>query len=282
MNDHLPVFIGNFRSGTTLVANLLGFHDAIAPWFETKGFCEALRWLRVLERPETYDFESRLVQPGGGAVFSAEAVAKRMRDDFKQTDARVRGELESGKAPHEYYPLGSDRVAYELSEAETAVDDWFEQVRQDATPETIREATGRLIRHLVDLHAAKSGRPVWVNKTPEIPRFGLELRSCLGPCRMVMMMRSTSDVVRSAVSLGWADARQIADWCQGMVDESRAVSRVDPGNYLELHYEGLLEDPVDGLNALLRFIGVHEEGELLVRRYEQNLPSGARFLINQQ
>jgi hypothetical protein len=56
MNHPLPIFIGNFRSGTTLLANLLGFHDELALWFETKAFCEALRWIRVMERPETVPF----------------------------------------------------------------------------------------------------------------------------------------------------------------------------------------------------------------------------------
>lgn len=278
MNMPPPVFIGNFRSGTTLVANLLGFHPDLAPWFETKGFCEALRWIRVLERPESLPFESRLTQPRGLPGFTSDAVAARMLGDFSQTFARLRGDIASGKGEHEFYPLGHDRVAYDLSDAEAAVDRWLAQVKNDPALPVIRGATGELVHHLGDLHAQRSDRAFWVNKTPEIPRFGHELRSCLGPCRVVMMMRKTDAVVRSAVNLGWAEADEIAGWCQGMVDESREAAREDPANYLELHYEALLQEPVATLNTVLEFIGVSPMGEILLERYEASLPAGGRSL----
>ncbi len=278
MPTPLPVFIGNFRSGTTLVANLLGFHEALAPWYETKGVCEALRWIRVLERPETQAFESRLTQPREWPDFTPEAVAARMLGDFRQTFARLRGELVSGKGAHEFYPLGHDRVAYDLTDAEAAVAGWLAQVGENPVLPVIRQATGALLHHLGELHAQRSRRAVWVNKTPEIPRFGHELRGCLGPCRIVMMMRKTDAVVRSAVNLGWAEAHEIAGWHQGMVDESRAAAREDPENYLELHYEALLQEPVATLNALLEFIGVSPVGEILLARYEASLPPGGRSL----
>lgn len=273
-----PVFIGNFRSGTTLVANLLGFHDSLAPWYETKGFCEALRWIRVLERPETLPFESRLTQPRDLPEFTPEAVAERMLEDFRETFARLRGDIPSGKGVHEFYPLGHDRVAYGLTDAEAAVDRWLGRVERDPSLPVIRSSTGELVRHLGVLHAAKSARPVWVNKTPEIPRFGHELRGCLGPCRVVMMMRESQAVVRSAVSLGWAEAEEIAGWCQGMVNEARTAGREDPDNYLELHYEALLREPVATMNTLLEFIGVSPMGEVLLERYEASLPPGGRSL----
>ncbi len=275
----MPVFIGNFRSGTTLVANLLGFHSELALWFETKGFCEALRWLRVLESPETLEFESRRVQPVDLPGFTAEAVTARMRVDFRQTNARISGQIGSGKGGHEFYPLGHDRVAYLPSEAENELDRWYEDVRSDPVPPVIRAATGKLISNLGAMHAARTGRPVWVNKTPEIPRFASELRSCIGPCRIVMMMRESSEVVRSAVSMGWAEEHEIADWWQGMVNESREAAREDPANYREIHYEALLCDPIPVLNELLDFIGVRANGELLVQEFEKRLPPGGRSLM---
>lgn len=278
MSQRLPVFIGNFRSGTTLVANLLGFHDDVAPWFETKAFCEPLRWLRVLEQPGALGFEGALIQSREWPGFTPESVAYRMLDDFRQTDARLRGEIYSGKGEHEYYPLGHDLVAYRLSDAEAAVDRWLEQVSSQPVVSVIRRATGELISHLGDLHARLSARSIWINKTPEIPRFGHELRGCLGPCRVVMMMRDCEDVVRSAVNLGWAEADKIAFWCRGMVDESRMAARKDPQNYLELDYEGLLREPVATINELLGFIGVSQVGEVLLERYEASLPPSGRSL----
>lgn len=278
MKETLPTFIGNFRSGTTLVANLLGFHPELAPWFETKAFCEALRWLRVLQQPETRVFEQALIQPKGWPGFTPETVAARMREDLRQTDARLRGEINSGKAAHEFYPLGHDRVAYSLPEAEAAIDRWLVRVEQGLEISTVQMATGELIKDLGTLHAHRSGRAAWVNKTPEIPRFGRELRQCLGDCRVVMMMREHHDVVRSAARLGWGAPEQLAGWCKGMVDESRAAAREYPQHYLELHYESLLKNPVSTLNELLRFIGVAEIGDTLVGQYEAVLPAGGRSL----
>jgi hypothetical protein len=279
MNHPLPIFIGNFRSGTTLLANLLGFHDELALWFETKAFCEALRWIRVMERPETVPFETRLIQPRGNSAFTAEAVAMRMQEDFRQTAARISGEMESGKGRHEVYPIGHDKVAYLPSEADRELDRWYEAVRDDPGLTVIHAATGQLISNLGALHATRSGRPIWVNKTPEIPRFASELRRCLGPCRIVMMMRESSEVVRSAVNLGWADAQEVADWWQGMVNESREAALEDPANYREIQYDALLHDPITVLNELLEFIGVRATGDQLVQQFETCLPLGGRSLL---
>jgi hypothetical protein len=279
MNQPLPVFIGNFRSGTTLLANLLSFHGELAPWFETKAFCEALRWIRVLERPNTRPFESRLIQAGGETSFTAKVVAQRMREDFRQTAARISGELESGKGRHEVYPMGHDRVAYLLNEAERELDQWYEGVRDDPGLPVIHAATGQLISNLGALHAARSGRSIWVNKTPEIPRFAHELRRCIGPCRIVMMMRESSEVVRSAVSLGWAEAHEIAGWWHGMVNESREAALEDPVNYREIQYDALLHDPITVLNELLEFIGVRATGDQLVEQFETCLPPAGRSLL---
>ena len=94
-----------------------------------------------------------------------------------------------------------------------------------------------------------------------------------------MMLRDSQAVVRSAVNLGWAEPHEIADWCRGMVDESRAAARKDPENYLELHYEALLREPIATINELLEFIGVLPIGDLLVERYEASLPPGGRPLL---
>ena len=261
------VFIGNFRSGTTLLVNILGLHEHLAPWYETKGFCEVLRWLRVIDNPQAFDFESRLAQPNWIPGFSADAVAARLREDFRATAARISGEIGSGKASHERYPVGHDCVLYALDEAENAVADWYERITSPMGAANMGLAAGELIMSLGNLHAQKAGKPMWVNKTPELPRFGSELRKTVGPCRIILMIRDGRDVVQSASRLGWANPEEIADWWKGMILESRQAAQSAPDDYLEIKYEELLEHPVDVLNRVLRFIGVEEKAGELVDRY---------------
>ena len=267
-----PVFIGNFRSGTTLLVNMLGLHEAIAPWFETKGFCEALRWLRVLNQPETEEQELRLIKLPGPDGFSGKAVAERMWNDFCATAARIDGRSPSGKAGSERYPIGHDHVLYSLAEAERALDVWLDELSGSEDPQRIAEATGKLIGVLGARHAELAGKPCWVNKTPELPRFGQELRQCLGRCRIILMIRDGRDVIRSALGLGWGQPAEIAQWWQGMIEQSRRASEDHPDDYLEMHYEGLLEHPVASMDRVLEFIGYPAEGGRLVDRYQRSSP----------
>jgi hypothetical protein len=272
-----PIFIGNFRSGTTLLANLLGFHEEIAPWFETKAFCEALRWQRVLQNPAVSDVESKLVKPDIILGFDAQAVAKRMKEDFGMTSARIAGAAASGKAGHESYPIGNDYVLYSLNDAEHAVEAWLSDVSGLTDVVSISEATGAMIRRLGSLHANLAGKSFWVNKTPEIPRFGRELRHSVGRSKIILMVRDGRDVVRSAQRLGWANEEEIAAWWKGMITESRAASREIPEDYLEVSYERLISDPVAELNAIFEFIGVAGSGEAIVDQYNRKIPCGHRL-----
>ena len=267
----MPVFIGGFRSGTTLLVNLLGLHSDLSAWFETKAICEALRLLRVLRSPATEELESGLVRPTSMKGFSVDAVAQRMLSDIRETAARQSGHHSSGKAPGERYPLGHDLVNYSLNEAEAAVDTWRVALnaRPDAT--TAISATGCLIRELGVRHRSHEGKPIWINKTPEIIRFMPELRLCLGPCLFIMMIRDGRQVVRSAARLRWAEASEIAVWWKAMIEEARNGASADPGHYLEVRYEDLVASPADEIDVILRFLQVEPQGKELVDRYMRML-----------
>lgn len=263
----LPVFIGGFRSGTTLLVNLLGLHESLSPWFETKAFCEALRLLRVLRLPDSRMVEAGLVRPASIKGFSVDAVAQRMLSDFGETSARQRGVQHSGKAPGERYPLGNDVINYSLADAKAAVECWRNELNDNLDLVTSIRATGQLIRHLGRHQQAFDGKQMWINKTPEITRFMPELRLCLGGCRFIMMIRDGRRVVRSAARLGWAEAAEIAVWWRAMIDEARHGAAADPDRYLEVRYEDLVSQPADELDSILRFLHVKPQGASLVESY---------------
>ena len=263
----MRVFIGNFRSGTTLLVNLLGLHPEITPWFETKALCEPLRWLRVLHHPETFSQEAERVRPSWIPGFTPEKVALRMKSDFEETILKIQGLHDSGKGSHERYPIGADCMLASLDECLEGVNDWAERLGDTPSETDIRQATATLIRSLGAIECARSQKPLWINKTPEIPRFGSELRSCIGPSKMLLVIRDGRDVVKSARKLGWASEELLSSWWKDMIVESRAASRDCPTDYLEIRYESLVQDPVKTLDAIFAFLGISGESERLVHAY---------------
>lgn len=268
-----PVFIGNFRSGTTLLANLLSFHSELSPWFETKGLCELFRWLRVLKAPSLIDYESKLVQPKSIDGFNVDAVRERIRYDLMSTEDRLRGAISNGKAGYEVYPAGFDCINYTFSEADEILSSWYDRVVSSLSLSEIYFASEDLVRTLGQLHASKSGKLIWINKTPELPRFTNELRECLGNCRVILMIRDGRDVVHSATQLGWESPMIIADWWKGMIVETRSQNSTSPELYLEVRYEDLLENTAFVLDQVLRFLEVEQNSLQIIEEYNKHIVS---------
>lgn len=271
-----PAFVGGFRSGSTLLINLLGLHPEVAPWFETKFLCEPPRLQRVLADPAAAAVESQVVGEGG---LAPERIVERMRRDLEQTAGRVEGRLGSGKAHYEKYPIGMDCVRYSLEQGRERLARWEQRVLAEPRLEVVREANGELIGELGRIHAEAYGAPVWINKTPEIPRFAAELRESLGPLRALLLIRDGRDVVRSASNLGWADIERLAVWWKGLIEQSRAAAAADPDGYLEVRYEDLIREPAAELDRILRFFQLEPMGEELVERYKARMGEREPFRL---
>ncbi|MDT8398336.1 MAG: sulfotransferase [Pseudomonadales bacterium] len=264
-----PVFIGGFRSGTTLLINLLGMHPQVAAWFETKCLCEVLRWLRVCRQPETADLESRHLVPASIPGFGLEAVSARIRWHMRFTEERIQGTQVSGKAAHERYPLGPDHVRYTLAEAERHLENWCLALNEEPDYQTLCQASGKLIRALGDSHRRACARPFWINKSPEISRFAPELRDCLGSCRIVYMVRNGIDVVASAHKLGWGGVESLAANWKGLLEHTRTGMQAHAADYLEIRYETLLAQPQQVLDQVSDFAGLAHEGAAIVADYRR-------------
>lgn len=264
----LPVFIGGFRSGTTLLANLLGLHPELAAWFETKELCEALRWQRVTAAPDQAMLEQTYCRPAEPAGFTLDAVAARMMAQMRDTHARIDGRLHSGKAAHERYPLGNDCVAYPEANSLAALAGWRAALA-DTTGDAVQlaAANGRLITTLGEQQRRLLSKPFWVNKTPEISRFASQLRAALGPCRIIYLVRDGRAVVASGKGLQWGDAATLAWHWKGLLESTRAAMATEPAHYLELRYEQLVLDPIAVLDRVLVFCGLAPRGTALVQQF---------------
>lgn len=266
----LPVFIGGFRSGTTLLINLLGLHPQVTPWFETRDLCEAVRWQHVLANPAEENFERAYCAPAEPAGFTLDAVHGRMLQQARDTAMRLAGGA-SGKAAHERYILGNDYVRYTLAEAEAAMQHWRSSCTAidpaTADPGVVAAANGRLITTLGARHVALHGGGPWINKTPEITRFAPELRAALGRCRIIYVVRDGVQVVASGYRLGWGSIETLAFNWKGLLERTRAAMAACADDYLELRYEQLVLEPAATLDRVLAFCGRECTGAALVRDF---------------
>lgn len=262
-------FIGGFRSGTTLLINVLGLHPLITPWYETKFLPEALRWMYVIRNPGEHNRELMHCSPQEPAGFGLEAVAGRMRRQMEYDDDRLRGRVPSGKREYERYPLGADRIHYPLDAALRALGTWRLTLSDTPDLAVLATATGQLFRTLAEQELAIKPAQVLINKTPELPRFGHELRACLGGCKIILLIRDGREVVRSAAALGWAEPSRLAYLWSKLILESRRAGAEDPGNYLEVRYEDLVTDPINTLDRIYCFLGISPQGEEMVSGYQR-------------
>jgi hypothetical protein len=249
-----------------LLINLLGLHPQITPWVETRDLVEALRWQHVLAQPAEADFEKAYCAPAEPAGFTAAAVHQRMLKQARDTHARVSGGP-SGKAAHERYLVGDDYVRYALDDAEALMQHWYEACAAAPSAAQVAAANGRLIRALGALQQKLHGGAPWINKTPEITRFAVELRAALGRCRMIYMVRDGIQVVASGHRLGWGSVEALAFNWKGLLERSRAAMRDCPDDYLELRYEQLVLEPAATLERVLRFCGREGSGAGVVEQF---------------
>ncbi|MCB1935858.1 MAG: sulfotransferase [Nitrosomonas sp.] len=270
-----PIFIGGFRSGTTLLINLLGMHSNLAPWFETKSLCEALRWMHVIKNPANKNFENNYTTPAEATGFSQEAVRQRMLGHIEHTFARIDGAKPSGKAHHEKYPIGFDCIRYSKETACAALTDWAKTTSVKSDYDTVCHATRHLITTLGEKQCQAFNRPVWINKTPEIVRFSKELRDAMGPCKIIYLVRNGLNVVASARKLGWGNIESLAFNWKTLFEYTRDAMRDDSGNYLELRYEDLISNPQDTLDKVFAFCGQRLDGEGIVKSYRQHFSNNA-------
>jgi len=263
---HVPVFIGGFRSGSTLLINLLGLHPEITPWFETKSLCDPLRWMKCLTYPHETAFESRRLAGKPGSKVNRDTVYASMRQHIHYTADRVEKRCKDGKALHESYPIGADYIRYSRSQALQAIGNWRDTLPLHPDMDRLAQATGQLIRSMAAAQTADAPA-FWINKTPEIIRFGHELRACVGRCKIIHLIRDGREVAYSAAKLGWNDIRSMATFWRDMIMQAREAALHAPEDYLEIRFEQLISHPAETLDEIFEFIDIQGSGRVLYKRY---------------
>lgn len=278
MTTRPPVFIGGFRSGTTLLVNYLGLHPRLSAIYETKFLVDLLRILRLIHvegsrAARELDFLRGWVsRPDLTYARAVELMIEQAVADIHLTQQVVNGRAADGKAAYERYALGTNHILWTASEALDAIEPFVGAVRQQGAADRLFPALAAPIRALFERHASREEKSEWVNKTPEILRFQPELRRLLGRVRFIHLIRDGRDVVQSSVKLKWWSVEAGSRAWKMFIGEVRAHAAHCPDDYLEVRYEDLVTDHVGTLQRVFSFLEMAGNPEEIVATQERLAP----------
>jgi len=273
-----PVFIGGFRSGTTLLINYLGLHQKFSAIYETRFLADLLRVGRLLQHEgEGGQRELALLgelvgEPALSRDRAIEFLIQRAIYDITLTQRVLDGLEPDGKASHERYALGTNHILWKAPEALEAIKPFIRAVREGSPTHMLLPTLASGIQLLFEGHASREGKRYWINKTPEILRFQPELRQMLGRVRFIHMIRDGRDVVNSSVKLNWWSVEAGSRAWKLFIEEVRVVASQYQQDYLELRYEELIADHTGTLDRVLDFLEIDGDPREIIAAQERYAP----------
>ncbi len=229
------VFIGGAgRSGTTLLADLLGMHPDLSPVYETDFVADLARLLFV------------------DGVPSAEDGARRV-EQYMAAWAAPLPHRPHNKRGHERYVHGPHHILFDAGTACAAAARFAEALRGGAGP----DAFGGFVAGLLDDHARRDGKPRWVNKTPAYIGM-LPILDALFPDMVFLhCVRDGRAVAASVVTRPWGPASfaEAGPWWAASLEKAAAFGDPRPGKVIDVRYEDLLDAPEAALAPVLAGIG---------------------------
>jgi len=271
--QNAPIFIGGAgRSGTTLLADLIGCHPRISPVYET----DFLRDFMVLFcSPEAPPLEVACVQ------------AVRYMDRWSQSLPN----RPHNKGSHERYVHGPHYLLFDRGLALQATIDCIRTIRSGGDAP---EAIGRMATRLFNSHTAQDDKVRWANKTPANLAILPELVQAFGSeLRFVHILRDPRDVACSVVDRPWGPKLhgEVGAWWAGKIQRGLEFAKTRNLAYMEVHFEDLVRNPGPILNRIFEFVGEaplgeqvaswHAEGRIpfdlsRVGRWERDFPAEER------
>lgn len=243
-----PVFIGGCgRSGTTLVVDMLGCHDALSPVYETACVVRVAKILFV-----------------GGARLSAAEKRRRVVRSVSEWSQDL-PHLPHHKKDYERYRHGPHYVlfdrAFAMGEAEALA-------RAIGAGDDIA-AFRRFVLALLDEHARRDGKPRWINKMGPYVLILPVLWRAFPEMRFIHCVRDPRDVALSLLSRRWGPKdidRAALQWLK-CVAAGTAFGDRHPGACFEVRYEDLLAQPKAVLARIFAWLGVEDRSQEVHAKY---------------
>jgi len=249
MSAPVPVFIGGAaRSGTTLVADMLGFHPALSPVYET-------------------DFVLDL----GGLIFGGQGPA------LEELGAAVMSYMDQWTRPlplrphnkrdYEQYHHGPHYILFDRTFGLQRTAELIDGLSQGRAVDSFRE----FVQALFQEHCRLDGKPRWVNKTPRYVLILPTLRHVFPNLRFIHCVRDGRDAACSALTRGWGldGFKQAAAWWVNSVRAGIEFGRQFPDQYIEVRYEDLLCQSAASIERMLTWVGETGDAADIVTKYQQ-------------
>ncbi|MCU7833906.1 MAG: sulfotransferase [gamma proteobacterium symbiont of Taylorina sp.] len=264
--------LGGFRSGTTLLINILGLSEQIVPWYETKELCELFRWISIIKGDSTEKFESGLIKPPEISGFNLNAVYQRMSFHIEWTEQRIKGIQKDHKKSYEKYPIGSDCIVYTIDESRALLDEWHHTLQASKSiQDDIFSASRLLISKLLELQFLnKMNANFCVNKTPEITRFS-HIIADYTPVKSILLLRDPRFVVQSGIDLQWGSIDNLFFMWKKLIQLSRQSAMHNCVDYMEVRFEDLITIPQSTLERIFSFLEIDTNAYELLQKYPVKL-----------
>ena len=243
-NDRqVPLFIGGVgRSGTTLVADMVGLHGSLSPVYETDFMVEFLKSVR----------SKTLEQLKEALQFALEW-------------AKPLPHRPHNKREHENYHHGPHYVLF-------TKENMVEEIGAFAEGLTSTNALPKieiLAHRLFGRHAALDGKSLWINKTPAYLIYLRELRQVFPRMKFVHCIRDGRDVACSVATRAWGPNTHIEvalGWKSQIISAAR-IAREFSADFYNVRYEDLVRHPQPTLKRIFNFLEVEDESEAIVKKY---------------
>jgi hypothetical protein len=265
-----PTFIvGVPRSGTTLLVNLLGGHQLVAPIYETRF----LRNLFVLCDRLCWFHGESLSRKLAGAI--GEPI---LRSRFEKECGRFRRkaiaynkippEKNGIKQSYEVFPFGETVcIRYSIEDVIRETDAWLKRLKPPpAGCAAIWDSARDYVDRLFAIHCAQMGKPYWINKTPGFLNHLNGLSRLYPDARYIHMLRDGRDVAVSNLSLPWGPrtVREAASRWRDLIFIGQKLIRARGLPVIDVRYEDLIEAPAPVVTRILEFLAIEGDPESLL------------------
>lgn len=236
------------RSGTTLLADMLGCHDEISPVYETTCL---VRVAKIL-------FE-------GGADLPAAEKRRRVVRCMADWSRKLPFQKQT-KNDYEQYVHGPHYVLFDREQAMRETEALALEIGRGDEVVAFR----RFVQGLMDAHTRRDGKPSWVNKMPTYVLHLPALHRAFPEMRFIHCVRDPRDVVPSLHTRKWWQLKTFEEsaayWVR-CVREAAAFEAAHPECYLEVRYEDLMAETQSSLARVFAWLGVPDTAAEILASY---------------
>jgi hypothetical protein len=252
VNHDQGVFIGGAgRSGTTLVADMLGLHPLLSPVYET-------------------DFVLQLMSLVVGKPVRVKTL---QRDIIRIMDEWTKPlpHRPHNKREHEKFHHGAHHILFDRPLAMDQTRRFIEEVTGDRALAGLRT----LVQNLFAEHCRLDGKPRWINKTPDYVQQLPALHELFPHLRFIHCIRDGRDIACSVITRPWGPKTipEGAVWWKDKIQSGVQFGKAHPDQYLEVRYEDVVRDPAAQLRQILAWLGEEDCAAEMLEHYQGGVVS---------